>query len=137
VTTGERNAKLLERLIIFAGKVTILCQKLPKNPINQRLVPQTVGSSDSTAANYAEACEAESDSDFIHKIGIVRKEVRETRVHLRVLYCANPDYRNEIVSLGKESVEYIKIFTTINRNFKDKRAGSKIAMKSVKSEVTS
>ena len=118
MTNGERNAKLLERLIQFAQKTSVLCQKLPRTAVNQRIIDQVVGSSDSMAANYAEACEAESADDFIHKIGIVRKEARETRVHLRILYSTNQTFRTEIVVLGKESVEYIKIFTTIYRNFK-------------------
>lgn len=122
MTSGERNAKLLERLILFAQKISILCQKLPETLVNKRLVPQVIGSSDSIAANYAEACEAESANDFIHKIGIVRKEARETRVHLRIICSANINFREEIIPLGKESVEYIKIFSTIHRNFRERKS---------------
>lgn len=120
MTNGRKNAALLERLIRFSQKIVNLCQKLPKTPINTRLIPQVVGSSDSMASNYAEACEAESANDFIHKIGVVRKEARETRVHLRILFSANPEFQEEIITLGKESVEYIKIFTTINKRFCDR-----------------
>ncbi len=122
--------------ISFAQKTSILCQKLPETSVNKRLIPQVVGSSDSIAANYAEACEAESASDFIHKIGIVRKEARETRVHLRIIYSANINFRTEIALLGKESVELIKIFSTIHRNFKDKNKVPVTSVKSVTSVVT-
>lgn len=136
MTSGEKNALLLERLINFSQRVIRLCQSLPKTLVNVKIIPQVVGSSDSMASNYAEACEAESAPDFIHKIGVVRKESRETRVHLRILYAANPKYQEKIATLGRESVEYIRIFSTIHRNFRKRKRGSKnpvTSMTSVKS----
>ncbi|MCL4398027.1 four helix bundle protein [Patescibacteria group bacterium] len=117
----QRNARLLERLIKFSQKVISLCRKLPRTSVNQRLVPQVAASSDSMPANYAEACAAESNADFVHKIRIVMKEANETRVHLRLLYVANPDFQREIVELGKESTEYIKIFFTIEKKCRQKK----------------
>ena len=118
MTNNERNNLLLERLVRFSQKVILLCQKLPEHLVNKRLIPQTVASSDSMASNYAEACEAESALDFIHKIRIVKKESRETRVHLRLLYTANHNFREGIVILGKECTEFIKIFSTIDKNYR-------------------
>lgn len=122
---NQRNAILLERLIKFSQKIILLCNRLPKTLVNQRLIPQVVASSGSMAANYAEGCEAESGADFAHKIRISKKESRETRVHLRFLYCASPDFRAEIIELGKESVEYIKIFSTIDKGCRQNRKASK------------
>ncbi len=118
MTNNERNSLLLERLIRFAQKVIQLCQSLPENLINRRLVPQVVASSDSMASNYAEACEAESGPDFVHKIRVVKKESRETCVHLRILYAANFFQREQITVLGKECTEFIKIFSTIDKSYR-------------------
>lgn len=125
MTNSERNNLLLERLVKFAQRVIGLCQKFPDNLINKRLVPQVIASTDSMAANYAEACEAESALDFIHKVRIVKKESRETRVHLRMLYAANTGFREAITILGKECVEYIKIFSTIDKNYKLRKKSKK------------
>jgi four helix bundle protein len=77
---GEFNDyDLEERLAKYAERVIDLVKKLPKNPVNQRLTPQAVSSSGSSGANYCEACEAESKKDFQHKIGIVKKELRESK----------------------------------------------------------
>lgn len=113
----ERNRKLQERLIRFAQRVVQLCKKLPRTPINQRLVPQVVASANSMSANYAEACAAGSKADFLNKIRIVFKETNETRSHLRVIYTANEAFIKEISEIGKESVELIKIFRTILSKF--------------------
>lgn len=113
----ERNRRLQERLIRFAQSVVSFCQKLPKTPVNQRLVPQLAASANSTSANYAETCAAGSKADFLNKLRIVLKEACESRSHLRVIYTANKSYSQEIVSLGKESVELIKIFRTVLSKF--------------------
>lgn len=120
MTEPEKNALLLERLIRFSEKVILLCKRLPETLVNRRLIPQVVASSDSMASNYGEACEAESGLDFIHKISVDKKEARETRVHLRLLYAANPGFRGHITGLGKECVEYIKIFSSIDKSYRNK-----------------
>jgi four helix bundle protein len=118
----KRNEELLERLIRFSQKIVSICRKLPYNPVNLRIIPQVTASSGSMAANYAESCGAESAADFIHKIRLVKKEAKETRVHLRILYTANPYFKNEILGLGKESAEYIKIFYTIDKRCQESKA---------------
>lgn len=114
------NQKLLERLIKFAGKVIGLCKKLPQNAANLALMNQLVRCVSSIGANYSEACEAESAKDFIHKLKISAKEARETRFFLRLILETNPEFSEEITILGKESTEYIKIFSTIISKFKPK-----------------
>ena len=114
--TGDRNDLLLGRLIRFAQKTIRLCQKLPKSPINSRLVSQAVGSTGSMASNYGEACEAESSLDFVYKIKIAKKEARESRVNLLLLHTANSNFSTEIEEIGRENNEYIKIFSTIVKN---------------------
>ena len=72
----------------------------------------------SIGANYREACEAESSKDFIHKIAVSKKEARETKYLLKLLLKTNPSFQNDIITLGKEANELVKIFASIIKKFK-------------------
>ncbi|MCK5061872.1 four helix bundle protein [Candidatus Parcubacteria bacterium] len=112
------NYDLEERLAQFAERVVDLVKQLPKNVINQRLIPQVVSSSGSSGANYAEACEAESKRDFRHKIGIVKKELRESKHWFRIIARANEKYINECRLLYQEAHELLLIFSKILKSSK-------------------
>ena len=81
----KNTSDLEERLARFAEGVIDLCKELPRNEINSRLTPQAVSASGSSGANYCEVCEAESKKDFGHKIGLVKKELRESKHWLRLI----------------------------------------------------
>lgn len=116
---GEFNDyDLEERLAKFAESVIDLVKKLPKDTINQRLVPQVVSSSGSSGANYCEACEAESKKDFQHKIGIVKKELRESKHWLRLIARANPEHKVECRKNYQEAHELLLIFSKILKTSK-------------------
>jgi len=68
----ERTAKFGEHIIKFA-------KKIPVNKITERIIPQLVGAGTSVGANYCEADDSESPRDFVHKIGICKKESRECK----------------------------------------------------------
>jgi four helix bundle protein len=68
----ERTARFGEAIIEFA-------KSLPRNLINNELIPQFVSSGTSVGANYMEADGAESKKDFRHKISICKKESKETK----------------------------------------------------------
>lgn len=72
---------------------------------------QLIKSSGSIGANYCEATEAESKKDFQHKIGICKKETKETKHWLRLLACANPNLKDRFRSLWKEAQELLLIFS--------------------------
>ncbi len=82
----ERKYDLEDRLVAFAGKVIDVVEKLPKHLAAKHLGGQLVRSGTSPALNYAEAVGAESKADFVHKMGVVLKELRETRVCLRIIH---------------------------------------------------
>ena len=82
MASGE---ELQERLTDFAVRVMDLCDQLPKTFAGRHLSEQLFRSATACAANYAEARGAESRSDFIHKLGVVRKELNETLVWLRMI----------------------------------------------------
>src|SRR6478735_8820313 len=79
-----------ERLIEFAARIIRLAGRLPKNFQGRHVASQILRCGTAAAPNYAEARGAESRADFIHKMGIVQKELNETSVWLRILYRVNP-----------------------------------------------
>ncbi len=73
------------RLIALAKKVNQICKGLDGSFMSEHLTKQIIRSSTSAALNYGEAQAAESRNDFIHKTSIVLKELKETKVSLRLL----------------------------------------------------
>jgi len=110
----ERTAKFGENIIEFA------CN-LPKNEINRPLVNQIVRSGTSIGANYMEADASVSKKDFENKVGIARKEARETMHWLRMIAKANSNKKNECRQLHKEAQELVWIFSSIINNSKKKK----------------
>ena len=104
---------LEERTLKFAEEIIRFAKSLPDNSINRPLISQLIRAATSIGANYCEADAAESKKDFKHKIGICRKEAKETRYWLRLISNANPDKTSECRRLWKESHELLLIFSTI------------------------
>jgi four helix bundle protein len=104
---------LEERTAKFAESVIELMKKLPENSINKRMIEQCVASAGSIGANYCEANEAESKKDFQHKIGISKKEIKETKHWLRLLAYANQDFKENFRILWQEAQELLLIFSSI------------------------
>jgi len=102
----ERTAKLGESIIIFLKKV-------PPSDINKPLISQLVRCATSIGANYSEADDAESKTDFRHKIGICKKESRETKHFLRMLAASNPELKDQLRPLWQEANEINLIFNSI------------------------
>jgi four helix bundle protein len=76
---------LEDRLVDFAATIMDLVESLPTTRTGIHIGSQLLRSGSSPAANYAEAISAESRRDFIHKLGIAAKELRETFVWLRII----------------------------------------------------
>ncbi len=112
-TNNKKIYDLEERTAKFAENVIELMRKIPNDLVNQRLIPQLVGSGGSLGANYCEANEAESKKDFQHKIGICKKETKETKHWLRLLAKANPQFKDELRKLWSEAQELLLIFSKI------------------------
>lgn len=91
----ERTAKFGESIIIFLKTIS-------KNEITRPLISQLVRSSTSIGANYMEADGAESRKDFIHKLGICKKECKETKHWLRMISVAEINRKEECRQLWKE-----------------------------------
>ena len=81
----RRGEDLEDRLLDFAARVGKLVDALPDTRLGRHVAGQLVRSGTSPAPNYAEACAAESKKDFIHKLGIALKELRESRVWIKLI----------------------------------------------------
>ena len=78
--------ELDNRIVKFAARCVKVCGALPQKRIGcSSFADQLFRASTSIAANYAEAAEAESRKDFIHKLKIAMKELSETRVWLKII----------------------------------------------------
>ena len=102
----ERTAKFGENVIKF-------CHEIPKSSITNPLITQLVKAGTSVGANYSEADDAESKIDFRHKIGICKKEARESKHFLRMIVTAVPELREDARVLWQEAKELNLIFNTI------------------------
>jgi len=69
---------IAERLLDFAVATVRVAAKLPRDQAGRHVASQLVRSATGGGANYEEARAAESRDDFIHKVGVAAKEVRET-----------------------------------------------------------
>jgi four helix bundle protein len=81
---GKRQ-DLEDRLVMFAVKISNLAESIPHNASGKYLFGQFIRSGFSPALNYGEAKSAESSNDFIHKMKIALKELRETFIALKIL----------------------------------------------------
>jgi len=100
---------LQDRLIDFSVDLIKALDLLPNTVIGKHLKSQLTRSGTSPALNYAEACDAESRKDFIHKIKIVLKELRETSVGMRIIKRLGLIDKPQIDLLLKECDELIAI----------------------------
>jgi len=77
--------QLEQRLINLTLEIDNVCKTLNKSYLLQHLTTQIIRSSSSSALNYGEAQAAESKKDFVHKVSLVLKELRETKVCLKLI----------------------------------------------------
>jgi four helix bundle protein len=112
---------LIERTAKFGESIIDFLNTLPRNEINRPLISQIVRSGTSVGANYMEADGAVSKKDFENKIGICRKEAKETMHWLRMIAKANSSGKEGCRKLYKESQELVWIFSSIINNSKKKK----------------
>ncbi|MDD5138644.1 MAG: four helix bundle protein [Verrucomicrobiales bacterium] len=108
---NNRKFDLEERLLEFASAVIDLSENLPNSRAGNHVSGQILRSGTSPFPNHGEAEDAESRDDFIHKLKICLKELRETRRWARLI--KHKGWVNENVSLIfilGESEELIRIF---------------------------
>jgi four helix bundle protein len=113
---------LEERTAKFGSAVILFAKTIPDTPVARPLTPQLVRAATSIGANYCEADDAESRKDFLHKLGICKKEAHETKHWLRMVAVAAPELRAESRTLWREARELNLIFNAIMRKTRAKSA---------------
>jgi len=116
-TKGQKPDQVFDlddRTTAFAEAVIKFTLELPHDhPVLQPLIRQLVRSGTSIGANYCEANNASSPADFAYKIGLCRKEARETMYWLRLLGKAWRPSVSPARDLWRESRELTLIFSSI------------------------
>jgi four helix bundle protein len=107
----DRTTKFGKNIIQFAKKV-------PKTIVTTPLISQLVRAGTSVGANYREADDAESRTDFRHKIAICKKEARETKYWLEMVVEAVPQMEAGAEHLIREAKELNLIFNAIINSLK-------------------
>lgn len=112
---------LEERLIRFAEDAILICGKIEGNFASQHLSKQLIRSATTSALNYGEAQSAESSQDFLHKMKLCLKELRESLVNLKIQKGASliPDIQKMDLLL-KENNGLIAIFVSSIRTSQNK-----------------
>ncbi len=112
-SNGKRNYDLAERTSNFGAEIIVFTKTIKENNINRPIINQLVRSATSIGANYMEADCAESKRDFNHKIGICKKEAKETTHWLHMLATAEPIEKERCRKLWQEARELTLIFSAI------------------------
>ena len=106
---ARRGDELAERLLNFAARIGKVVDSLPDTRMGRHVAGQLVRSGTSPAANYAEACGAESRRDFVHKLSICLKELRETQCWLQLIVKAELLSEKQLSVMLDESKQLINI----------------------------
>lgn len=112
MTDYQTRAEQLEgRIVDFGVAVIKKCRKYSRDPVFAPIINQLIRSSTSIGANYAEANNASSKTDFRNKIYIAKKEAGETQYWLRLLPQLLPD--EDFSQLQQEALELTLILQKI------------------------
>jgi four helix bundle protein len=120
---------LEDRLINLAVSIIRICGELENSKAGNHMAGQLVRCGTSPALNYAEAQGGESRKDFIHKMKIVQKELRESLVALKIVdragllktdpgLAAAQNESNELISI------FVKSISTAQKNLANERSQS-------------
>jgi four helix bundle protein len=114
-----RDFDLHDRLIQYAVRIIKLCESLPNSKTGKHICSQILRSGTAAAPNHGEAQSAESRADFVHKLKIALKELRETETWLKIIMKAQlikPSEKlgpllqetDELISIVYRSIETAK-----------------------------
>jgi four helix bundle protein len=113
----EDKNNVVKRTYKFALRTLYIAQKLPNNPVTNRVIGQLVGSGTSMGSNTEEASAGFSKNDFTFKMSIASKESREVNYWLRLLrdsgLIKDKSFYDEVVDAIDESDQLKRILTKI------------------------
>ncbi len=118
----KRKYDLENRLLEYSVKIIRIVEQLPNTKVGNHVAGQLLRSGTSPYPNHGEAQAAESPKDFVHKLRISLKELRETKRWLkliqRVPLVKQPEKMDDIL---EETEELIKIFVSSIRTVEKKK----------------
>jgi four helix bundle protein len=112
---GRPPFDLEERTALFGENIVKFSKRIPRDPTNNRLIDQLVGCATSVGANYCEANEGVSKKDFRNSIARCKKEVKETKLFLRLIAASEPSLADQARVLYREATELQRILATMYR----------------------
>ena len=116
----RKTFDLENRLIEFALSIDQIVELFPNTKLGNHIGGQLIRSGSSPALNYGEAQSAESQKDFIHKMQIVLKELKETRICLKIALQKPLLEKEKIITTYDENEELIAIFASSIKTAKSK-----------------
>ena len=106
MATGD---DLFRRLLQYGSACLLLGKQLPHDPIDRHIALQFIRSATSAGANYEEARAAESRADFIHKLGLVLKELKESRYWLYLRESPSWWIQSKLIRLSGNAKNYARL----------------------------
>ena len=122
---ASKANEIEDRLIDFAVRVIKVADAIPKTVASKHIVGQLLRSATSPAPNYAEACGAESNADFVHKLRIALKELNESCVWLKMICRAELMKADLLSDLIDENEQLCRILNASIKTAKQKTAKQK------------
>jgi len=119
----EERQELDERLLEYGARVIKLVEALPRSLVGRRIGDQLLRSATSVGANYEEAQGAESKGDFVHKLQIALKEMRESHYWLRLLLKAQIFPSERLADLLDEATQLRAMLSKAVAKAKGKEKG--------------
>jgi len=105
------QTELGERIVEYAARIIRVVESLPKTLTGRRLGDQLLRSGTSVGANFEEAQAAESKDDFVHKLQVALKELRESKYWLRLLGKAGTLPQQRLAPLVDESNQLVAMLS--------------------------
>ena len=110
---NSKQQEIQEKCIAFAAKIDALRKVLNKKHREYNKADQVDRSASSIGALYSEAVFAESEADYIHKLGIAQKEANETIYWLKLIHRCGYIENEEFQDMIADVEELIRIITAI------------------------
>ena len=115
------NKELEERLINYSASVIKITDGINKTYTGNHLSTQLIRSGSSVSLNYGEAQDAESRKDFIHKMKVILKELRETIINLKLIsktgLISDIDSCDQVINENNELISiFVKSIQTARKN---------------------
>jgi four helix bundle protein len=125
-STNGQEYDLEDRLLEYAAQVIRLVERVPRTQAGSHVAGQLLRSATSPLSNHGEAQAAESVDDFIHKLSICLKELKESRRWLRLI-CRVPLLKPEtqVAPVLAETEELIRIFSASIRTAQKRKLDRK------------